>query len=331
MEKIWKSIICSIALAFLCTLALQAQSNDDNKEVIIIEKVKDEEGNIISKKILRSSNGDLTDAEIEKAIEESRGQIQFGNSMPDFKNFDFGNLGFLNPSESSKPTLGVVLSFESGEAVITDVIPASGAEEADLRENDIIVSVDGMVVNTIEDIKEYISDKKSSDKVLLSVIRDGQSFEKEVELKKNSFNNPFGNIDPSQLQGFGEMFNFENGGMPFNLDSLMRQFGQGGRSEMPFEFNLPNYSDKSIEEEKASLGVFVDETDEGVIISEIMEDSAAEKAKLKVNDRILKIDGTDISSFDDLARMIRAAGKNTRLLITFERNGKTKEAEVLLQ
>ena len=130
MEKIWKSIICSIALAFLCTLALQAQSNDGNKEVIIIEKVKDEEGNIISKKILRSSNGDLTDAEIEKAIEESRGQIQFGNSMPDFKNFDFGNLGFLNPSESSKPTLGVVLSFESGEAVITDVILASGAEEA---------------------------------------------------------------------------------------------------------------------------------------------------------------------------------------------------------
>ena len=328
MNKFWKSITICIAMALLCTLALEAQSSEGSRDVIIIEKVKDENGNIISKKIIRSSNGDLSDEEIEKALDEYNDQLPL-NGILDLNNFDLNNLGLFDTDKTQKPTLGVMLSFESGEARITNVQPSSGAEDADLRENDIIVSLDGMVVNTIEDIKEYIADKEEGESVLLSIIRDGQSFEKRVELKKNNFNNIFGNIDPSQFKSFSKIFNFENGEFPFSMDSLLRGFDHNG-SKFPFQFDLPNYSDKAIPEDRPSLGVFIDESDHGVIISDIVEDSAAERANLKVNDKILKIDGNDINTFEDLARLIRAAGKDTKLLITYMRNGKTKEAEVIL-
>ena len=66
MKNIGKSALSCVVLALLCSIALHAQSDSKNdKEVIIIEKIKDENGNIISKKIIRSSNGDLTDEQIE--------------------------------------------------------------------------------------------------------------------------------------------------------------------------------------------------------------------------------------------------------------------------
>lgn len=328
MEKITKSFFSCIVLAFVCTMCVEVQAQSD-KEVIIIEKVKDKDGNIISKKVLRSTKGDLTDEEIEEALNDAESVQPFGQTF-DLKNFDFGDFDFFNSKTASKPTLGVMLSFDEGQATITEVMPGSGAQEAEIMEGDIIVSVDAMVVNTIDDIQEYLSDKEIGDQVLLSVIRDGQSFDKKVELKDNRFNNLFGNINPDDLQGFGELFNFDKNNMPFNLDSMMNQFRGGDSGAMPFQFGMPNYSDRSVEEEKASLGIFIEETNEGIIISEIMEESAAEKAKLKINDKIVKIDGKDIQSFDDLATVIRAAGKNTKVIITYERNGKTKETEAVL-
>ena len=175
--------------------------------------------------------------------------------------------------------------------------------------------------------------------MLLSIIRDGQSFEKEVTLKVNNFgmNDLFGNISPETFKNFGQMFDFGSGSMPFELDSLLKNFDgfdgfdgfKGGN--MPFEFGMPNYSERDVEEERPSLGIFIDEVEDGVIIAEVIEDSPAEKAKLRVNDKIIKIDGNKIESFDDLAKLVRAAGKNTKLLITYIRNGKEKEAEVILE
>ncbi len=326
MEKITKSIFCCFLMAFMCTLVLQAQSSGD-KEVIIIEKIKDENGNIISKKILRSSDGDLSDEEIEKELKETR---QYGGfeGFFDPKVFEFGNNGLFGSENNNKPTLGVILSFEDGAARVTEVVNGSGAEEAELQEGDIIVSVDGLVVNTIDDIKDYFKDKTEGDQVLLSIIREDQTLEKQVELKNNRFNSILGNIDPEQFKDFGQMFDLDGFNNLFDMDSLLRNFGEGRK--MPFDFGLPNYSEREVEENKPSLGVFIEETDEGIIISEIMEDSAAERAKLKVNDKILKIDGNEIKSFDDLARLIRAAGKDTKLMITYERNGKKRDAEVML-
>ena len=333
MKNIGKSALSCVVLALLCSIALHAQSDSKNdKEVIIIEKVKDENGNIISKKIIRSSNGDLTDEQIEKELENSNNNLPFGNGGFDLGGFDL----FGNRSTNSNPTLGVSLSFETDQALITSVVPGSGAEEAELRKGDIIISVDGFVVNTIDDIKNYINDKKEGDKVLLSIIRDGQSFEKEVTLKVNNFgmNDLFGNLSPETFKNFGQMFDFGGGSMPFELDSLLKNFDgfdgfKGGN--MPFEFGMPNYSERDVEEERPSLGIFIDEAEDGVIIAEVIEDSPAEKAKLRVNDKIIKIDGNKIESFDDLAKLVRAAGKNTKLLITYIRNGKEKEAEVILE
>ena len=342
MENFWKSSISVILLAFICSLALNAQSDQPSKdkEVIIIEKVKDEDGNIISKKIIRSDKGDMSEKEIEEALKEAEDNPfgQFGNMNFGNENFDFGNLfGQSGNPTSDKPTLGVVLKSGDDQIVIDDVAKGSGAEEAELRSGDIIISADGFVMSTIDDLKNHIAKKNKGDKVLLSVIRDGQSFEKEVTLKVNNFNsNPFGNINPDAFKSFGQMFDFGDGGS-FNMDSLFQQLGgMDGLKDLnkggsPFQFDMPGYSDRVVEEERPSLGVFIDEVEDGVVIAEIVEDSPAENGKLQVNDKIIEIDGKEIRSFDDLASHIRAAGKNTQINITFLRNGKTKQTKVTLQ
>ena len=58
-------------------------------------------------------------------------------------------------------------------AIITQVIKDSPAEDAGVKEKDVIVSVDGEKVNDSSNLKNLISSGRPNDKTKLTVIRDG--------------------------------------------------------------------------------------------------------------------------------------------------------------
>ena len=72
------------------------------------------------------------------------------------------------------------------------------------------------------------------------------------------------------------------------------------------------------------------DTDKGVLVSSVVEDSPAEKAGIESGDVILKIDGKEIENTLDLRTKIASSSPGTRVTITLLRNGKEKNIDVIL-
>lgn len=81
---------------------------------------------------------------------------------------------------------------------------------------------------------------------------------------------------------------------------------------------------------RAMLGVVTEKTDEGVEINEVSDESAAEKAGLKENDIITKIDNEKIESPDELSKVIRKHKPGDKVTVTYLRDKKEQKATVEL-
>ena len=80
----------------------------------------------------------------------------------------------------------------------------------------------------------------------------------------------------------------------------------------------------------AWLGVGMEESDDGVVVTQTAEGSPAAKAGLEVNDVILRVGGKEVGSMGDVASRVRASSPGDKLKLTIKRDGKEKEIEVSL-
>lgn len=85
-------------------------------------------------------------------------------------NFEQATLGIYAYDKDVIPYLNNSTNFEKG-IYIAEIIKNSPASKVDLKEGDIILSIDGMQMNTMNDLREYIYSKKPSDEVILKIKR----------------------------------------------------------------------------------------------------------------------------------------------------------------
>jgi serine protease Do len=95
---------------------------------------------------------------------------------------------------------------------------------------------------------------------------------------------------------------------------------QGAWSYNWNENNAFNYNDNT-----AMLGVVTDKADKGVKISEVNDETAANKAGLKEGDVITKVDDKKIEDPDDLTKVIRGHKPGDKVTITYLRNNKEQK------
>ena len=95
--------------------------------------------------------------------------------------------------------------------------------------------------------------------------------------------------------------------------------------------------DKGYVSNRATLGVYTAELSQkyndyepGLYVSEVIEGSGAEKAGIKANDRIIKIDDTEISSYTDLSRILKKHKPNDTVEIIVIRDGNELKLNVTL-
>jgi serine protease Do len=69
----------------------------------------------------------------------------------------------------------------------------------------------------------------------------------------------------------------------------------------------------------------------GALISQVFEDSPAEKAKLERGDVIVEFNGTKIENYDDLPRRVAATSPGTKAQIVVMRGGKRKKLTTVLE
>jgi len=85
----------------------------------------------------------------------------------------------------SRAVMGVMgTNAEGGQAgaLITEVSPGSGADEAGIEAGDVIVAVDGIPVAGIADVAAQVRANRPGDTVTVDVLRSGEEMQLEVTL-----------------------------------------------------------------------------------------------------------------------------------------------------
>ena len=155
---------------------------------------------------------------------------------------------------------------------ITHVYEDSPADFADLEYNDIILEIDGSKIKSSSHLTRVIRKHKPGDKISLRVIHDGKEKNVRVELSE---------------------YDKED-------DHNVISFFRGSPNVLAYSFGDKPYLGVYLQQLNKDLAAYfkVDEED-GVLITEVEEDSPAEVAGVKPGDILSKIDNESVESPDD--------------------------------
>ena len=229
-------------------------------------------------------------------------------------------LSFATPAQSNAAFLGVISEENELGAKINEVSKGSPAEKAGLKKDDIITNVNEEKITGPKDLYDAIGKYKPSDKVQISILKNGAKTKLTAELEKN------------KAQSFS--YSIPNQGMtiePNFVPSTPRGRGNNGTQRFGFELpQMPELNNFFGNIEKPKLGISVEdvEENEGVKISSVSENSPAAKAGLKEDDIITEVNDKKVKDVDGIKPIIKAATEGTIFKFNITRNGKKTVIEV---
>ncbi len=168
-------------------------------------------------------------------------------------------------------------------AYIAGVSGRSAAYDAGIRNGDVIVEIDGKAVKSTDELAEIIKSHKPDDKITVTFYRNGERQTLTVTLKKkktsvnySAFLKARPHLDQRVIVRPQIAALLKRPWIGINYEDLNKQLG-------------------------AYFGV---ESGKGVLITEVFEDSGAEKAGLLAGDVIVSINGRSIDNGSDLREAI---------------------------
>ena len=229
-------------------------------------------------------------------------------------------LSFATPAQSNAAFLGVISEDNELGAKINEVSEGSPAEKAGLKKDDIITNVNDEKITGPKDLYDAIGRYKPSDKVQISILKNGAKTKLTAELEKN------------KAQSFS--YSMPNQGMTIEPNwepNTPRGRGNNGTQRFGFELpQMPELNNFFGNIEKPKLGISVEdvEENEGVKISSVSENSPAAKAGLKEDDIITEVNDKKVKDVDGIKPIIKAATEGTIFKFNITRNGKKTVIEV---
>jgi serine protease Do len=220
-------------------------------------------------------------------------------------------LSFATPAQSNAAFLGVISEENELGAKINEVSKGSPAEKAGLKKDDIITNVNEEKITGPKDLYDAIGKYKPSDKVQISILKNGAKTKLTAELEKN------------KAQSFS--YSMPNQGMtiePNFVPSTPRGRGNNGTQRFGFELpQMPELNNFFGNIEKPKLGISVEDVEES-------ENSPAAKAGLKEDDIITEVNDKKVKDVDGIKPIIKAATEGTIFKFNITRNGKKTVIEV---
>ena len=193
-----------------------------------------------------------------------------------------------------EPAASVEPVWEEEPGVLLVAIgKGSPAAEAGLRRGDIILAVDGEELESSADLREAISAREPGTTVTLTILRCEEPEEMSVTL---------GEVDGRDAGYLGV-----TPWPPMRVDYFVHEPGIGA-----FE----------IEKEL----VFHD----GALVIEVVEDSPAAAAALQEGDRVVTVDGEEVTAEHSLTAIIRSKSAGDRVVLELERDGEPITTEATL-
>ncbi len=310
--------------------AVKSDSGDQSTKVIVKRKKKDlgdkEEIKIIVDGEEINLNNDSSQNKV-IIIEDEDNRVLNGMSPKDlFKKLDIRIDTLLNGMDmkiedlhimTRVPFLGISPADEnSGKGVVIgEVIAGSAAEKAGLMKGDLITSIAGTKLSSFDDLTREIKKHKPQDEIAVTYERAG------VE---NTVTTKLGQKEGNQFQFPGGTFDFDDLKWEDNTHPHVRGF--------KINPELKDLDGRNSEDSrKAQLGVMVENNnDNGVVITNVIEGTAAYHGGLKKGDIIQKINKKRINNPDQLVETIYSMSPGDEIKIDYTRDGKKKSIELVL-
>jgi serine protease Do len=176
---------------------------------------------------------------------------------------------------------------------ITEVVKDSPAEKAGLRKGDVIVGFNGEAVTSTRKLNRLVNESSPDQNVRLTIERGGSQQEVSATLtKRDAFNRVWNEKTRQEMREKMEKMRKDfpkiksgDGTFTINMGGANRRIGI---STQTLTKQLADY-----------FGV-----SEGILVTSVVENSAAAKAGLKAGDVITAIDGEKVDSAGDISRAI---------------------------
>ncbi len=211
------------------------------------------------------------------------------------------------------PGVKVKIITKKGEEPITGVsikvVDDGPADKAGLQDDDVIIEFNGNEVEDAGDLRRLIRDTEPGDEVEVAVYRDGD---------RKTFTVKMGESEEEE-ETFSWMGN-EGWRTPYR--GFVKKFVLRDWDRPWLGVELQKLSDQLREFFKVEEG--------GVLISEVKEDSPAEKAGLKAGDVIIEMDGEEVDSRRDVIEILEDKEIGDEVSITIVRDGKDKRKKAVL-
>ncbi|HEY3296162.1 MAG TPA: PDZ domain-containing protein [bacterium] len=197
-----------------------------------------------------------------------------------------------------------------GGVLVEGVSSSSPAQEAGLRENDVITNLNGKPVTGPQEFRNQISKMKPGDEVDLAYLRGGTEHTAKIKLAERE--------DVTSWMPHNMNWNFERRaeGQPWDW----RQAKPGEKMA---------YAGLLTEDLSSGLANYF-KVDKGALINEVMKGSPAEKAGLKAGDVITRLDGKTVEGESDVRRVIHDHKPGDQVDFVVMREGKEEVLKVTL-
>ena len=187
---------------------------------------------------------------------------------------------------------------------VTQVVKDSPAEKAGLRKDDVILRIDGEIVNSVRKLNRLVSEMAPDHSVRIAVSRGGVEQEVTATIGKRS-NSSFAQ---GLLSGDPKIWKWE-GTNPRTFKFESPLFGRGDLADNNgdltfFLGNSRRIGVSTIQLTKQLADYFGIADGKGVLVTAVTDDGPAAKAGVKAGDVITAVDGEAIDSPGDISRVV---------------------------
>jgi S1-C subfamily serine protease len=198
-------------------------------------------------------------------------------------------------------------------AVVVSVTPGSPAEEAGLQENDVITTVDGQAPSLEDNLADMISEHAPGDKVTLEVTRPGTGDAEETQTL--TLDATLGEHPDDATKAYL--------GIEYQLRPRGVMTDGSGRFGWLPEGSLPHLDPNAPPLDGPLSGAMT-----GIVVREVAQGSPAEDAGLQVGDSITAIDGSEVTTVEDLLNALGGLKPGDQVTLTVQSAGEDQQHDV---
>ena len=204
----------------------------------------------------------------------------------------------------NKALLGVLTEKNEKGAIIKEIMKGTPAEKAGLKADDIITAINGVAINSAEELTQEVGKYMPDTKINITYLRNQQTENTTAILATN-------NRAATRNYQFIDT-------LVFNMDDM-------------FKMLPPERKEWAPKPRKLQLGVGIQdmESSKGVKITSVTENSPAALAGIKKDDVILSVNGTSLTDINDLRRILNETKEGDKWKIDYERGNKKSSTEVV--